>query len=52
AETRLARGEVDGALAALNEASARDPNDPAIRELRARALQMRQTASVQGTIAR
>ena len=52
AETRLARGEIDGALAALGEASARDPNDPAIRELWARALQMRQTASVQETIAR
>ena len=49
AETRLARGEIDGALAALNEASARDQNDPAIRELRAKAVQMRQTASVQGT---
>ena len=52
AETRLARGEIDGALAALNEASARDPNDPAVRELRAKAVQMRQTASVQGTIPR
>ncbi len=52
AETRLARGEIDGALAALGEASARDPNDPAIRELWARALQMRQTASVQETISR
>jgi len=52
AETRLARGEIDGALAALGEASARDPNDPAVRELWARALQMRQTASVQETISR
>lgn len=52
AETRLARGEIDGALAALNEASARDQNDPALLALRAKAIQMRQTASVQGTIPR
>ncbi|MBQ2850292.1 MAG: tetratricopeptide repeat protein, partial [Thermoguttaceae bacterium] len=52
AETRLARGKIDGALAALGEASARDPNDPAVRELWARALQMRQTASVRETIPR
>lgn len=52
AETRLARGEIDGALAALNEATVRDPNDPLVQNLRARALQMRQTASVSGTISR
>lgn len=52
AETRLARGKIDGAFAALNEAALRDPNDPLILNLRARALQMRQTASVSETIAR
>lgn len=52
AETRLARGEIDGALAALNEASARDQNDPTLRELRAKAIQMRQMASAQGTTPR
>ncbi len=52
AETRLARGEIDGALAALNEATIRDPNDPVARDLRNRALQMRRTASVSETIPR